>query len=132
LSVELSAPVILSMLTVLAVFGTKLWALGAKVESAATRDEINAREALLRKEFEAAIKDKSKESVEAHRDFAHKSGVTKIEAQMFDIEKETAQRFETFRKEVNARFDEMRQNDTKILDMLVKINARVTPRGEQL
>ncbi len=129
---ELSPGVILSLVTVLALFGTKLWSLGAKVEGAATRDELNTRDAWQPREFEASIKDKSKESMESHKVFAHKSGVVKIESQMFDIEKEMSLRFDAFRKEVNDRFDKADDYDRKMIDLLTKINFRVTPKGEQL
>ncbi len=128
--ITLAAFVALSGLFV--VLGGKVWGLAAKVEGSATRDELNARETALRKEFEASIKDKSKESQDEHRVFAHKSGVVKIENQMFDIERETSLRFDAFRKEVNDRFDEVNKKDDKILDLVTKINFRVTPKGEQL
>lgn len=128
--IELTPAVVLSFIAVLAVLGTKIWTLGAKVEAAATRDELNMREASLRKEFEAGLKDKSKESLEAHANLAHKSGLTRLEGEMFELEKELRNDVKELRESMDAKFEKSHQSHTVIVDLLTKINHYVTPRGK--
>jgi hypothetical protein len=128
--VELSPAVLLSFITVLAVLGTKLWSLGARIEVTATRDEMKDREAALRKDFEIIIKDRSKDSVQEHANLASKSALTKLESNMLELEKELRNDVKELRESMDAKFEKSHQSYTVMVDLLTKINHYVTPRGK--
>ncbi len=126
---EMTPTLMLSIITVLALMGTKIWSLGAKVESAATREEILAREAALRKDFEIIIKDRTKDSVQEHANLASKSALTKLEGNMFELEKELRNDVKELRESMDTKFEKSHQTDLAVMDMLIKINHYVTPKG---
>jgi len=127
--VELSPAVLLSFITVLAVLGTKLWSLGARIEVTATRDEMRDREAAMRKDFEVIIKDRSKDSVQEHNNLASKSALTKLEGSMLELEKELRNDVKELRESMDLKFEKSHQTHTVMVDLLTKISHYVTPKG---
>jgi len=124
--IEVTPAVVLSLITVLAVLSSKIWSLGAKVEASATREEILAQAAAIRKDFELAIKDRTKDSVQEHSTMASKSALTEVKADIFDFKKEINEELKELRTSLDARFDLMSQADLRIQDALTKITHYVS------
>jgi len=127
--IELTPAVILSLVTVLALMGSKIWALGAKVESAATREEILSQVAAIRKDFEIAIKDRTKDSVQEHANLASKSALTEVKADIFDFKKEVNNELKEIHASLNTRFQLLSDQAIKTDNQLLKILHYVSPKG---
>lgn len=126
---EMTPTLMISTITVLALMGTKIWSLGAKVESAASREEILAREAALRKDFEIIIKDRTKDSVQEHANLASKSGLIEVKDDLFDFKKEVNSELKLIHASLNTRFELISRESQEIQNKLVKILHYVSPKG---
>jgi len=126
--IELTPAVVLSMVTVLAVLGTKIWSLGGRVEGAATRDQLNAEIAALRRE----IGDKSKESVDAHQNFARRSDVLKIEqdwrADLFNLKIDLSAKIKEMEDRLNERHKEML---AAVTGLAKQVTAEISERARR-
>lgn len=117
-----SAPVIIgavcAVLSLLVILGSKVWVLSSAVSGAASRDQLNAELAIIRKE----IGDRSKESQDSHRDLASKSALTRIDDKVFDVEKELRNDVKEMRQSVDQKLEKLHMAHLEMLNLLMKIN----------
>lgn len=129
MTIEITPTVFISAAGLLVILFAKIWSLGARVEATATRDELAAKEAAMRKDFDIALRDRTKDSVQEHANLASKSALTEVKADIFDFKKEVNEEIKELRASLDVRFDLISQADLKIQDALVKITHYVTPKG---
>ena len=127
--IEVTPAVALSLVTVLVLLGARIWSLAARLEVLATRDEMRDREASLRKDFEIIIRDRTKDSVNEHANLASKSALTKLEGNMLELEKELRNDVRELRESMDAKFEKTHHADLVMMDLLVKIDQHVKPKG---
>ncbi len=128
-AIELTPAVTLSLIGVLVVLGGLIWRLSAKVEQSATRDEINARETQIRKDFDMIIRDRTKDSVQEHASLASKETVAEVKEDLGDFKKEVNSELKSIHTSLNTRFELISRESQEIQNKLVKILHYVSPKG---
>ncbi len=129
MTIEVTPAVAIAAAGFFLVLFAKIWSLGARVEGTATRDEVKDREAQMRRDFEIAIKDRTKDSVQEHANLASKSALTEVKEDIFDFKKEVNNELKEINKSMNIRFQLISDEAVKTQSQLTKILHYVAPKG---
>lgn len=128
MTIDLTVAAVVAICGLLVVLFGKVWSLAAKVEGAATRDQLNAETERLRRE----MGDKSKESVQLHGEFARRSDVLRIEqdwrADLFNLKTDLISQIEKMEGRLNTRHSEML---AAVTGLASQVTAEISERARR-
>jgi len=126
MTIELTPAVVLSLIGVLVVLGGLVWRLAAKTDSAASREDLAREISTIRAVLEARIADRSKESQVQHEQLAHKSALTRLDAELLDLKKEIREDMKEMSRGLERHMAVINSNYSSLLASVTGLAAQLS------